>query len=109
MLKKLGSHESLLILLAVILLILFICSGVLVNSDGRYYYYPYVHSIVFDRDLDLTNEYRDAGLRHWYYSTKTLTGKAPSVSPVGSPLLVLPFYASLIILVLRFLESLLFS
>lgn len=82
------------ILLAAILVGLFLKSGVLVNADGRHYYYPYVHSIVFDGDIDLTDDYREAGLTHWYYSSRTVTGKAPSISPAGSPLLVLPFYAA---------------
>lgn len=82
------------ILLSAMLVGFFLNSGVLVNADGRHYYYPYVHSIVFDGDIDLTDDYGEAGLTHWYYTSRTATGKAPSVSPAGSPLLILPFYAA---------------
>lgn len=86
-------HTIILGVLLLLLLISYLQSGVLVNADGRFYYYPYVHSIVFDGDLDLSDDYREVGLGHWYYFTKTCTGKAPSVSPAGSPLMVLPCYA----------------
>ncbi|MEW6364771.1 MAG: glycosyltransferase family 39 protein [Acidobacteriota bacterium] len=88
-----SKHELILAALLVLVICQFIRSGVLVNGDGRFYYYPYVHSIVFDHDLDLSDEYKEVGLNHWYYETNTCTGVAPSVSPAGSPLLILPFYA----------------
>jgi hypothetical protein len=69
-------------LLALLLLPTYLYHGRHLESDGIHYY-SYARSLLFDRDLDLANDYR---LLLPQYKTH-----APNVLPIGAPLLWLPF------------------
>jgi hypothetical protein len=64
-------------------------------------YFAYLRSVVFDHDLDFTNEYqwfveRDPreyeSFAHTFLIPKTPAGRAPNNAPIGSALLWAPFY-----------------
>jgi len=59
------------------------------STDGRYYF-CYLPSIVFDRDLDLANQYRVVG--NYFHYPKTPTGRLGNVFSVGPALYALPSY-----------------
>ena len=57
------------------------------------WHFSYLHSLVFDRDLDLANEYEAIyptwEARPWFVEE---TGRPPNVSPIGAALFWLPAY-----------------
>jgi hypothetical protein len=64
-------------------------------------YFAYLRSVVFDHDLDFTNEYqwfvdRDPreydGFANTFIVPKTPAGRAPNNAPIGSAILWAPFY-----------------
>ena len=67
----------------------------LVGADGGGYF-SYLHSIVFDRDLDMTDEYAAAAAEHVKVSgdvkSRTVTGLPPNQYPIGPAILSLPAY-----------------
>ena len=69
------------------------------GKDGIWHF-SYLHSIVFDRDLDLANEYEAIyptwAARPWFVEE---TDRPPNVSPIGAALFWLPAY--LIVVVTR--------
>lgn len=70
--------------------------GARLQSDG-FYYYAFARSIWFDRDVDLTNDYRLLGLddaQHRHLFTPTLTGHAQTTWAIGPALLWSPFLAA---------------
>ena len=66
-----------------------------VSADGGGYF-SYLHSIVFDRDLDMSNEYAAAAAEHVKISgdvkSRTVTGLPPNQYPIGPAILSLPAY-----------------
>jgi len=64
----------------------------LVTGNDQPQYYSYLHSWVFDRDLDFENEYRMMpGI--WEMMNKSHPGNPTiNVAPVGTALLWMPFY-----------------
>jgi hypothetical protein len=70
--------------------------GARLQSDG-FYYYAFARSIWFDRDVDLTNDYRLLGLddaQHRHLFTPTVTGHAQTTWAIGPALLWSPFLAA---------------
>ena len=68
--------------------------GARLQSDG-FYYFAYLRSIVFDGDLDFTNDYRLLGLADKPHLFKpTPTGYAQSAATVGPAILWAPFFAA---------------
>ena len=64
------------------------------QSDG-FYYYAYLRSLVFDRDVEFSNDYRMLGLgdkTHLFH--KTRTGHAQSAWTIGPSILWAPFFAA---------------
>ncbi len=65
--------------------------GYRLRGDGLWYY-SCAHSICFDRDLDLTNQYRNLGIDHFRGSQPVReTGLARYTFPAGVGLLWAPF------------------
>lgn len=67
--------------------------GARLQSDG-FYYFAYLRSIVFDRDVEFSNDYRLLGLGdkpHLFQPTPT--GHAQSAATVGPAFLWSPFFA----------------
>ncbi len=65
--------------------------GYRLRGDGLWYY-SFAHSLVFDRDVDLTNQYRSLGIDHQSGSQPVReTGLARFTFPVGAPILWAPF------------------
>ncbi len=56
------------------------------------YYYAYLPSLVLDRDLDFTNEYRIT--KNWYRFGKTRKGRVANVFGVGNAVFELPWFAT---------------
>lgn len=54
------------------------------------YYYAYLPSLVFDHDLDFTNEYRSTG--NWYFLPASPTGVPSNVFGIGPAVFALPFF-----------------
>ena len=68
--------------------------GARLQSDG-FYYFAYLRSIVFDRDVDFSNDYRLLGLDdkpHLFYPTPT--GYAQSAWTIGPAIVWAPFFAA---------------
>ncbi len=68
--------------------------GARLQSDG-FYYFAYLRSIAFDRDVDFTNDYRLLGLgdkAHLFEAT--VTGHAQSAWTVGPAVVWSPFFAA---------------
>lgn len=68
--------------------------GARLQGDG-FYYFAYPRSLVFDRDLDFTNDYKLLGLGdkpHLFQPTPT--GHAQSAATVGPALIWAPFFAA---------------
>jgi len=66
--------------------------GARLQSDG-FYYYAYLRSIAFDRDVDFTNDYRMLGLgdkAHLFRPTPT--GHAQSAWTIGPAIVWSPFF-----------------
>jgi hypothetical protein len=65
--------------------------GYRLRGDGLWYY-SYAHSVSFDGDIDLTNQYQRLGIGHFRGSQPVReTGLARYTFPVGAPLAWLPF------------------
>ena len=70
--------------------------GARLQSDG-FYYYAYLRSLAFDRDVDLANDYRLLGLDdgpHQFLFQPTVTGYAQSAWAIGPALGWSPFFAA---------------
>jgi hypothetical protein len=84
-----GKHLYLVFLLLLLPLLHF--RGYRLRGDSLWYY-AYAHSIIFDGDIDLTNQYERLGIDHFTGSQKISdTGLARFAFPVGAPLAWLPF------------------
>lgn len=67
--------------------------GARLQSDG-FYYFAYLRSISFDRDVDFTNDYRMLGLGDKpYLFEPTVTGHAQSAWTIGPAIAWSPFFA----------------
>ena len=69
--------------------------GARLQSDG-FYYYAYLRSLAFDRDVNLANDYRLLGLddaQHRFLFEPTVTGYAQSAWSVGPAIAWSPFFA----------------
>lgn len=69
--------------------------GARLQSDG-FYYYAYLRSLAFDRDVDLANDYRLLGLddaQHRFLFQPTVTGHAQSAWSIGPAIAWSPFFA----------------
>jgi hypothetical protein len=65
--------------------------GYRLRGDGLWYY-SYAHSLAFDRDLDLTNQYQRLGIDHYPGSQPVReTGLPRNTFPVGVGILWIPF------------------
>lgn len=65
--------------------------GYRLRGDGLWYY-SYAHSLAFDVDVDLANEYRSLGIDRMSGSLLVReTGRARFTYPVGAPLVWVPF------------------
>jgi hypothetical protein len=65
--------------------------GYRLRGDGLWYY-SFAHSLAFDLDIDLTNQYRSLGIDHQRGSQPVReTGLARFTYPVGAPILWVPF------------------
>jgi hypothetical protein len=64
--------------------------GILDRGDGHYMYLETL-SLVFDRDLDLSNQYRLAGDPFGLAARRTVTGRA-WIYPIGTAILQIPFF-----------------
>jgi hypothetical protein len=70
--------------------------GARLQSDG-FYYYAYLRSLAFDRDVDLANDYRLLGLDdapHRFLFQPTATGHAQSAWSIGPAIAWSPFFAA---------------
>src|SRR5215204_2136717 len=64
------------------------------QSDG-FYYYAYLRSLVFDRDVDFTNDYKMLGLGDkTHLFNPTPTGHAQSAWTIGPAIVWAPFFAA---------------
>ncbi|MBI3263986.1 MAG: hypothetical protein HYZ58_12675 [Acidobacteria bacterium] len=67
--------------------------GARLQSDG-FYYYAYLRSISFDRDVDFTNDYRLLGLGDKpYLFEPTVTAHAQSAWTIGPAIVWSPFFS----------------
>jgi len=67
--------------------------GARLQSDG-FYYYAYLRSIAFDRDVNFTNDYTLLGLQdHPQLFQPTRTKHAQSAASIGPAILWAPFFA----------------
>jgi hypothetical protein len=67
--------------------------GARLQSDG-FYYFAYLRSIAFDRDVDFTNDYRMLGLGDkTHLFAPTPTGHAQSAWTIGPAIVWSPFFA----------------
>ena len=65
--------------------------GFRLRGDGLWYY-SYAHSVAFDGDIDLLNQYQRLGIDHGRGSQPVReTGRARFTFPVGAPLSWVPF------------------
>jgi hypothetical protein len=68
--------------------------GARLQSDG-FYYFAYLRSIAFDRDVNFLNDYRMLGLTDKpYLFEPTSTGHAPSAWTIGPAITWAPFFAA---------------
>jgi hypothetical protein len=66
--------------------------GARLQSDG-FYYFAYLRSLAFDRDVDFTNDYKLLGLEDKpQLFTPTRTGHAQSAASIGPAILWAPFF-----------------
>jgi hypothetical protein len=75
-------------------------SGQIVSGDAKQYFVQ-LRSLVFDRNLDLENEYTvNYGLRPntgdswWLFGDRTATGRVRSFAPIGPAFLWMPLYVA---------------
>lgn len=67
--------------------------GYRLRGDGLWYY-AFAHSLAFDGDIDLSNDYNGLGIGHFPGSQDVRqTGRARYTFPVGAPLAWIPFTA----------------
>lgn len=79
------------IALLLLLLPLLHFRGYRLRGDGLWYY-SYAHSVAFDGDIDLGNQYRRLGIDHYRGSQRVPeTGMPRYTFPVGAPLAWVPF------------------
>jgi hypothetical protein len=65
--------------------------GYRLRGDGLWYY-SFAHSLAFDLDIDLTNQYRSLGIDHQRGSQPVRETALPRFTyPVGAPILWVPF------------------
>jgi hypothetical protein len=76
--------------------------GARLQSDG-FYYFSYLRSLAFDRDLDFTNDYTLLGLgdKPHLFRPPTPTGYAHSAASIGPAILWAPFFAAGHVIALR--------
>jgi hypothetical protein len=68
--------------------------GARLQSDG-FYYFSYLRSLAFDRDVDFTNDYKLLGLQDKPQLFKpTPTGHAQSAASIGPAILWAPFFGA---------------
>lgn len=70
--------------------------GARLQSDG-FYYFAFTRSLWFDRDVDLTNDYRLLGLddpQHQFLMNPTVTGYAQSAWAIGPAIAWMPFFGA---------------
>ena len=68
--------------------------GARLQSDG-FYYFAYLRSLAFDRDVDFMNDYRMLGLADkTYLFQPTKTGHAESAWTIGPAIVWSPFFAA---------------
>src|SRR5258706_7519188 len=68
--------------------------GARLQSDG-FYYFAYLRSLAFDRDVDFMNDYRMLGLGDkTYLFQPTKTGHAESAWTIGPAIVWSPFFAA---------------
>ncbi|MBA3295516.1 MAG: glycosyltransferase family 39 protein, partial [Acidobacteria bacterium] len=68
--------------------------GARLQSDG-FYYFAYLRSLTFDRDVDFTNDYKLLGLgEKAHLFNPTPTGHAQSAWTIGPAILWAPFFAA---------------
>src|SRR5438067_5796303 len=71
-----------------------IAMGARLQSDG-FYYYAYLRSLMFDRDVDFTNDYRMLGLGDKANLFQpTVTGHAHSAWTIGPAIVWSPFFGA---------------
>jgi hypothetical protein len=91
----------------ILLAVLLLCSVVLVKpriaESDAIEYFSYLHSIVFDHDLDFTNEYTAfyledpegrQGFKETFLDLETATGLKLNFGPIGTAVLWSPFYVA---------------
>jgi hypothetical protein len=81
--------------LAILLLLITLLHyrGYRLRGDGLWYY-SFAHSLAFDRDIDLSNQYRNLGIDQARGSQPVReTGLPRFTYPVGAPILWVPFVA----------------
>ena len=77
--------------LLVLLVSLLHLRGYRLRGDGLWYY-SFAHSLAFDGDIDLANQYQRLGIDHLAGSQSVReTGRARFTYPVGAPVLWVPF------------------
>ena len=59
-------------------------------TADAWYYHAYLPSLVFDQDLDFTDEYKIT--KNWYRLGKTPTGRTSNVFGIGPAIYQLPFF-----------------
>ena len=68
--------------------------GARLQSDG-FYYFSYLRSLAFDRDVNFLNDYRMLGLTDKpYLFEPTVTGHAPSAWTIGPAIAWAPFFTA---------------
>jgi hypothetical protein len=68
--------------------------GARLQSDG-FYYFAYLRSLVFDGDVDFTNDYKLLGLDDKpHLFVRTATGHAQSAASIGPAILWAPFFGA---------------
>ncbi|HEY7817818.1 MAG TPA: hypothetical protein VIG29_06355, partial [Vicinamibacteria bacterium] len=86
-----NAHAYLAILLMLIVLLHY--RGYRLRGDGLWYY-SLAHSLAFDRDIDLSNQYRSLGIEKARGSQPVReTGLPRFTYPVGAPIFWVPFVA----------------
>lgn len=93
-----GRHRAALLVLAALLAPL---TTIRLYGSDEIQYFAYLRSVVFDGDLDFSDEYRwfvdrdpkeYAGFAETFLRTKTRAGRAPNNAPIGCAVLWAPFY-----------------
>ena len=67
--------------------------GARLQSDG-FYYFSYLRSLTFDRDVEFTNDYRLLGLREPHLYNLTRTNHAQSAWTIGPAIVWSPFFGA---------------